>query len=111
MHSTVLQSCVSCCTHGYGGSGLKVLCLCCGRHSEILSQGALPYFVDIQNCPEGTMWWWPKDLMQVSQSAADTGGSWHHMQGGAAVETCQGTCGAKLSSELRDKPFKLAGLA
>ena len=101
-------------------SSLAVLgslgCLCCGRHSEILSQGALPYFVDIQNCPEGTMWCWPKDLLQVGQSSAHMAGSGStkaccrgHPWAPAGTETCHGTCGARLPSELRDEPFKLAG--
>ena len=74
-------------------------CLCCGRHSEILSQGALPYFVDFQNCPEGTMWWWPKDLLQVAPVC-----SCRH-------ETCHGPCGAELLSKLRDEPLEPSGLA
>lgn len=32
------------------------------RHYEIMANGAIPIFVDIENCPEHTLWNFPKDL-------------------------------------------------
>jgi hypothetical protein len=34
----------------------------CMRHYEIIANGCLPYFIDIENCPENTMALLPKDL-------------------------------------------------
>jgi hypothetical protein len=33
------------------------------RHFEIIANGSLPYFVDIENCPKNTLFKWPKDLL------------------------------------------------
>lgn len=35
----------------------------CMRHYEIMANGCLPYFVDIENCPEKTMYLLPKYLL------------------------------------------------
>jgi FkbM family methyltransferase len=35
----------------------------CMRHYEILANGCIPYFIDIEKCPVGTMAQWPKDLL------------------------------------------------
>jgi len=34
----------------------------CMRHYEILANGCIPYFIDIENCPKNTMALLPKDL-------------------------------------------------
>jgi len=40
----------------------------CMRHYEIIANGCLPYFIDIENCPENTMALLPKDLfVQANQ--------------------------------------------
>jgi hypothetical protein len=40
----------------------------CLRHYEIVANGALPYFKDIENCPKNTLALWPKDLLvQINQ--------------------------------------------
>lgn len=33
------------------------------RHYEIIANGCLPYFVDIENCPKNTLFRWPKELL------------------------------------------------
>jgi hypothetical protein len=33
------------------------------RHYEILANGCLPYFVDIENCPKNILFKWPRDLL------------------------------------------------
>jgi hypothetical protein len=40
----------------------------CMRHYEILASGCIPYFVDLQNCPAGTMHLFPKDLVLEAMS-------------------------------------------
>ena len=35
----------------------------CMRHYEILANGCVPYFIDIENCPKNTMYLLPKDLL------------------------------------------------
>jgi hypothetical protein len=35
----------------------------CMRHYEILANGCIPYFIDIEKCPIDTMALWPKDLL------------------------------------------------
>ena len=35
----------------------------CMRHYEIMANGCLPYFIDIENCPPNTMTLLPKDLL------------------------------------------------
>jgi hypothetical protein len=35
----------------------------CMRHYEILANGCIPYFADIEKCPINTMVNWPKDLL------------------------------------------------
>lgn len=35
----------------------------CLRHYEIAGSGTLPYFLDIEDCPQNTMYRWPKDLL------------------------------------------------
>lgn len=37
------------------------------RHYEILAAGCLPYFVDIENCPENTMKNWQKDTLSYTK--------------------------------------------
>ena len=32
------------------------------RHYEIMANGTIPIFVDIENCPKHTLWNFPKDL-------------------------------------------------
>lgn len=36
----------------------------CLRHYEILANGCIPYFTDIDDCPPMTMALWPKDLLR-----------------------------------------------
>jgi hypothetical protein len=36
----------------------------CMRHYEILAAGAVPYFENIDSCPEGTLTFWPKDTLR-----------------------------------------------
>ena len=36
----------------------------CLRHYEILASGAIPYFVDLDQCPPKTLYFFPKDLIQ-----------------------------------------------
>ena len=38
------------------------------RHYEILSSGAIPYFLDIEKCPPNTLFLWPKDLLIEAQN-------------------------------------------
>lgn len=35
----------------------------CMRHYEIMANGSIPYFIDIENCPENTMSLLPKELI------------------------------------------------
>lgn len=35
----------------------------CMRHYEILASGCIPYFVDLERCPEGTMHLFPRELI------------------------------------------------
>lgn len=35
----------------------------CLRHYEILANGCIPYFINIENCPENTMFFFPKELI------------------------------------------------
>jgi hypothetical protein len=46
------------------------------RHYEILGNGALPYFPDIEGCPERTMVNFPKALCQSVLTAERSGASW-----------------------------------
>ena len=39
----------------------------CLRHYEILASGTIPYFIDIEKCPEKTLFNWPKDLLLEAQ--------------------------------------------
>ena len=48
----------------------------CMRHYEILGNGALPYFPDIEGCPERTMANFPKALCQSVLTAERSGASW-----------------------------------
>lgn len=34
------------------------------RHCEILMNGTIPLFLDIENCPENTLYYYPKDLLK-----------------------------------------------
>jgi hypothetical protein len=38
----------------------------CMRHYEILANGCIPYFINIENCPKNTMYLCPKDLFLES---------------------------------------------
>lgn len=40
----------------------------CLRHYEILANGCIPYFLDIDKCPENTMFWFPKKLIQEAMN-------------------------------------------
>jgi len=40
----------------------------CMRHYEILACGAIPYFPDIEKCPENTMFFLPKTLIQYGNT-------------------------------------------
>ena len=33
------------------------------RHYEIIANGSIPFFVDLENCPDKTLWNMPKDLL------------------------------------------------
>lgn len=46
----------------------------CMRHYEIIANGCIPYFVDIENCPEKTMTLWPKNLLVEGNSL------FHHLR-------------------------------
>jgi hypothetical protein len=35
----------------------------CLRHYEILANGCIPYFIDLENCPENTLFLFPKELI------------------------------------------------
>lgn len=35
----------------------------CMRHYEIIANGCIPYFIDIENCPKNTMYLLPKELI------------------------------------------------
>lgn len=35
----------------------------CLRHYEIMANGCIPYFIDLQNCPEDTLFLFPKQLI------------------------------------------------
>jgi hypothetical protein len=38
----------------------------CLRHYEILANNCIPYFIDIENCPENTLSLFPKDIIALS---------------------------------------------
>lgn len=40
----------------------------CMRHYEILANGCIPYFLDLENCPENTMYFLPKNLIQEAMN-------------------------------------------
>ena len=40
----------------------------CMRHYEILANGCVPYFLDIDNCPSNTMYFLPKNLIKKAMS-------------------------------------------
>lgn len=40
----------------------------CLRHYEILANGCIPYFVDLDNCPTNTMAFLPKDLIREAMN-------------------------------------------
>jgi hypothetical protein len=44
----------------------------CMRHYEILANGCIPYFLDIENCPKYTMYLLPKDLFIQSNTLYET---------------------------------------
>lgn len=53
----------------------------CLRHYEILMNGCIPYFPELENCPKNTMTLFPKDLIQQSnQTVIDTGLPEDYMQ-------------------------------
>lgn len=37
----------------------------CMRHYEIISQGCVPFFTDIEACPKNTLWNYPKTLCKI----------------------------------------------
>jgi len=43
----------------------------CMRHYEILANGCIPYFIDIENCPENRMTLLPKELLYESKILYD----------------------------------------
>jgi len=43
----------------------------CMRHYEILASGAVPYFENIENCPEGTLTFLPKDDLKLAKVLHD----------------------------------------
>lgn len=43
----------------------------CMRHYEILANGCIPYFIDIENCPKNTMFLLPKDLFIEANTLYD----------------------------------------
>jgi len=45
----------------------------CMRHYEILSQGCIPYFPDLENCPTNTMTFFPKDLVLKANKFYESG--------------------------------------
>ncbi len=53
---------------GYQESYFAVTCKKAGwdclRHYEILANGCIPYFIDIDQCPEKTLAYFPKDLVR-----------------------------------------------
>jgi len=44
----------------------------CMRHYEILANGCIPYFINIQECPENTMYLLPKELFIEANILYDT---------------------------------------
>jgi len=44
----------------------------CMRHYEILANGCIPYFIDIENCPKNTMALCPKDLFVDANNLYNT---------------------------------------
>ena len=52
----------------------------CMRHYEILSQGCIPLFLDLEQCPENTLTHFPKSLVQqgmhLYNTIVDTGASY-----------------------------------
>jgi hypothetical protein len=44
----------------------------CMRHYEILANGCIPYFVDIEKCPKNTMYLCPKQLFIEAKEMYDT---------------------------------------
>lgn len=40
----------------------------CLRHYEIAASGTVPYFLDIESCPQNTLFLWPKDLLIEAKS-------------------------------------------
>jgi len=43
----------------------------CLRHYEILANNCIPYFIDIENCPENTLSLFPKDVIILSNQLYD----------------------------------------
>lgn len=45
----------------------------CMRHYEILSQGCIPYFPDLNKCPPNTMTFFPKELVLKANTCYESG--------------------------------------
>ena len=43
----------------------------CLRHYEILANNCIPYFIDIENCPENTLSLFPKDIIALSNQLSE----------------------------------------
>jgi hypothetical protein len=59
----------------------------CMRHYEIMAAGAVPYFENIENCPEGTLTFLPKDSLKTAKILHDNWtGSKADLEGRADLE-------------------------
>ena len=38
----------------------------CLRHYEILANGCIPYFIDIEKCPENTLFRFPREMIKIT---------------------------------------------
>jgi hypothetical protein len=43
----------------------------CLRHYEILMNGSVPFFIDLENCPKNTMTHFPKELVREAMTASN----------------------------------------
>ena len=43
----------------------------CNRHYEILANGCIPYFPDIYDCPKGTLFSFPKNIIYQTNALFD----------------------------------------
>lgn len=51
----------------------------CCRHYEIMLSGALPYFEDLEHCPERTLHFFPKQELLAARRMADSWGDHQHL--------------------------------